>query len=65
MALKVRIEVKLPDEIADVYQGEYILRQLQEVLLGKWIELPHPDVNANAPMKVDVESISISWVGSD
>ena len=65
MSVIVTIKARIPNVISDVYQHQYILKQLQEVLDGQWIELPHPDGDVNSPMRVDVESITVNWVGGD
>jgi len=62
MGMVIVIKAKIPDHVSEVYQDQYVLRQLRDALVDERIELPHPEANLDLKMKVDVESININWV---
>lgn len=61
MSMILTIEVIIPDEIAEVYQTEYIRTSLGNKILSP-MELPHPQLAAET-FDAEVQSVSLHLEG--
>lgn len=61
MSVILTITVRIPEEISEVYQTEYLRKEFGNRILSP-MELPHPQTDGET-IDAEVESVDLHWEG--